>query len=61
MNTVKVRQAKTLLETTIETYFSNGEPDNETWQCLRTYYGKICDLLEVTDRLLYEGLTTEQN
>lgn len=61
MDTMKVRQAKTVLDQTINDYFSNGEPDNESWQCMRMYYGKICDLLEVTDRLLYEGLTTETN
>lgn len=61
MDIVKVRQAKTLLESTIETYFSNGEPNNETWQCLRMYYENISDLLEVTDRLLYEGLSTDPN
>ena len=58
MDALKVRQAKTILDQTINDYFSR-EPDKDSWLAMRMYYGKICDLLEVADRLLHEGLITE--
>ena len=59
MDVLKVRQAKSILDQTINSYFSEEEPCKERWQHLRTCYKQICDLLEVTDQLLHDGLTTE--
>ena len=59
MDALKVRQAKSVLDQTINSFFSEAEPSKEKMQHMRMQYDKICDLLEVTDRLLYEGLTAE--
>ena len=59
METTKISQAKAVLDLTINEYFSN-EPQQDVLQYLNDNFSKVCNLLEVADGLLAEGIAKSE-